>query len=122
MFDVTTRRLPPPSGPSTRSQRATDSPCQVGRVPDEDLAPDAGAAKRKRRVCFPASVSMRSVSASCHVMCRRPGTFMMAAAPYDLHWLPARSSADGSHELMIGTAAGDTGIRRYSPLAGVTIR
>ena len=71
---------------------------------------------------MPASVSMRSVSASCHVMCRRPGTFMIAPAPYDLHWLPARVSATGSQALMIGTPAGETGIRRYSPLAGVTIR
>src|SRR6185503_7607844 len=112
MYDVTTRRLPPAG-----SHRAIESPCHVGPLPD-----DARGAKRKSRVCVPASVSMRSVSASCQVMCRRPGTFMMAPAPYDLHWLPARSSAAGSHALMIGTAAGEAGIRRYSPFAGVTIR
>ena len=67
-------------------------------------------------------MSMRSVSASCQVMCNRPGTLMMLPAPYDLHWLPARVSAAGSQALMIGTAAGVTGMRRYSPLGGVTIR
>ena len=68
MFDVTTLRLPPFSGAGTCSQRAADSPCHVGWAPDE-----ARAVKRKRRVCVPASVSTRSVSASCQVMCNRPG-------------------------------------------------
>src|SRR5690348_9826147 len=110
MFDVTTLRLPPRSGAATGSHCAIDSPCHVGFV----FADDAGAPKRKRRVCVPASVSMRSVLASCHVMCSRVGTFMIAPTPYDLHWFPARVSAAGSHALMIGTAAGETGMRRYS--------
>src|SRR5262252_6613751 len=109
-----TRRLPPPGA---GSHVAADSPCQLG---------EAGAGERgekwNSRVCVPASVSTRSVSASCQVMCSRPGTLMMLPAPYDLHWLPARSSAAGSQALMIGSAARDEGMRRYSPLAGVTIR
>src|SRR3954470_1674903 len=136
--DVTTLRLPPRSGAATRSQRAIDSPCQVGDAFDDgeaDKPRPTGArpadgvvddsvrsVKRSSRVCFPASVSIRSVFASCHVMCRRPGTLMMAPAPYDLHWSPARSSAAGSHALMIGSAAGEAGMRRYSPFAGVTMR
>ena len=55
---------------------------------------------------MPASVSMRSVSASCQVMCSRPGTLMMFPAPYDLHWLPARSSAAGSQALIRGSCSG----------------
>jgi hypothetical protein len=47
---------------------------------------------------------------------------MIAPAPYDLHCSPARASAAGSQALMIGRAAGLTGIRRYSPFGGVTIR
>src|SRR3954471_22646607 len=121
MLEVTTRRLPPPSPPFARSHVALDSPCQLGTVAVTRAAPPAAvlaAAKWNRRVCVPASVSMRSVSLSCQVMCRRPGTLMMAPAPYDLHWFPARWSATGSQLLMIGRAAGDAGMRRYSPLAG----
>src|SRR5947207_7829893 len=116
MFDVATRRLPPPGA---GSHVAAESPCQLRGPGDAATAPGA---KWKRRVCVPASVSIFSVSASCHVMCSRPGTLMMLPAPYDLHWLPARSSAAGSHALMIDRAARDEGMRRYSPLAGVTIR
>src|SRR6185436_6650405 len=117
MFVVTTRRLLPPSLPAVFVHCALDSPCHDAGC---GLALGGVATKRRRRVCVPASVSMRSVLASCQVMCRRPGTFMMAAAPYDLHWLPAFSSAAGSHALMRGSAAGLAGILRYSPLAGVT--
>src|SRR4051812_29907061 len=141
--DVTTLRLPPWSGAATRSQRAIDSPCHVGDAFDDGEADkprptgarptetgptgarptgEVPSANRSNRVCFPASVSIRSVLASCHVMCSRPGTLMMAPAPYDLHWSPARSSTAGSHALMIGSAAGEAGMRRYSPLAGVTMR
>src|SRR3954468_3132843 len=136
--DVTTLKLPPWSGAVTRSQCAIDSPCHVGDAFDDGEADkprptgpratgarptgDGPSVKRSSRVCLPESVSIRSVLASCHVMCRRPGTLMMAPAPYDLHWSSARSSAAGSHALMIGSAAGEAGIRRDSPLAGVTIR
>jgi hypothetical protein len=53
----------------------------------------------------PASVSSFSVLSSCHVMWMRPGTRMIAAAPYDLHWLPAASSAAGFQAFTIWSAS-----------------
>jgi hypothetical protein len=53
--------------------------------------------KCSNRVWVPASVSIFNVDSSCQVMCRRPGTRMIAAAPYDLHALPSFSSLAGSH-------------------------
>src|SRR4051812_3790583 len=50
---------------------AFESPCQLGE-------PEAGeAAKCRSRDWVPASISMRSVSASCQVMCSLAGTLMM---------------------------------------------
>src|SRR6266851_626680 len=96
-------RRPPPPG----SQSAIELPCHdrgsdpdFGSDPDEcGSAPEIPGArpKWKRRVCVPASVSMRSVVSSCQVMCSRPGTRIIAGAPYERHCSPAASSFAGSH-------------------------
>ena len=52
-----------------------ESPCQLGSLFAEDLS------NLKMRVCVPASISTFSVLSSSHVMCTRPGTRMIAAAP-----------------------------------------
>ena len=83
---------------------ATEVPCQL-----RGAAGSAAAANRNIRVCVPASVSILSVVSSCHAMRNRPGTRMIAGAPYDLHCTPAASSRAGSQLLAISRAAGVTG-------------
>src|ERR1700735_1885059 len=102
MLVVTTLSEPPggggaaaprPRGGGLRpSQLASEYPCQLAA----SLA-GAFALKWNVRVCVPASASTLSVLSSVQVMWTRPGTRMMAAAPYALHWLPAAMSLSGSH-------------------------
>src|SRR5688572_26522692 len=61
------------------------------------------------------------VLSSTQLMWNRPGTRMMAAAPYDLHASAAGSFA-GSHELAIFRASGLAGIIEKSPRGGTIIR
>src|SRR5258708_1840561 len=100
MWVVTTLSDPPrggaaprprPPAPPAYSQLAAEKPCHPS-------SPAGGAAlpKCSSRVCVPASDSILSVVSLSQVRCRRPGTRMIAPAPYDLHWLPAASSLAGS--------------------------
>src|ERR1035441_8544389 len=47
---------------------------------------------------------------------------MIAAAPYDLHWLPLASSFSGSHVLATRRPSALTGTPGKSPFSGVTMR
>src|SRR5687768_959291 len=93
------RRPPPPA----TIQLAADVPCQLGFVAA------GGAVKWKRRVWVPASVSTFSVLSSCQLMRIRPGTRMIAGAPYARHCSPAAVSLAGSHSLATLVAAGVIG-------------
>src|SRR5580704_9158471 len=55
-------------------------------------------------------------------MCRRPGTRMMAGAPYDLHCRPAASSLAGSQASVTFRASALVGILAASPFSGATMR
>jgi hypothetical protein len=55
---------------------ATEYPCSVFLVPGGTVP-----SKWSTRVCVPASISIWSVLSSAHVMCSRPGTRMLPAAP-----------------------------------------
>ena len=93
-------------GPGGRSHCAVETPCQLGGGSVAGRGPNVNS-----RVCVPASVSTFKVVSSCQVMCSRPGTRMIAPAPKALHWLPAASSAAGSHASAILRASGVIGTK-----------
>src|SRR4029450_7538066 len=99
------------------SHLAADNPRHLG-------SPSLGgcASKGRSRVCVPASVSIFRVASSCHEIRSRPGTRMIAGAPYALHCNPAASSFTGSHASTILRASALMGTLAASPLSGVTMR
>src|SRR5687767_12874886 len=75
-----------PRRPGITSHCADDVPCHVPAAAGVGIGGGIGVgigadANENTRVCVPASVSIFSVRSSCQVMCRRPGTRMMFAAP-----------------------------------------
>ena len=78
--------------PPSNSHYATEWPCQSAFPDSPSELPNCS-----RRVCVPASVSISNVFGFAHVTCSRPGTRIIAAAPYGLHCSPAARSLSGSH-------------------------